>query len=143
MPSDAEKLRQRAQSLRRAWDILQTIRKVVEASSGEPIPEASRKSIDEEGMIVAKHLAKELVELHRRVNKCRHAAIAAWDFHMERSRDVNTMRWVGEARQTDVKTEKELHDIFWLPVTLKEEREALKPAPTAVPRSKGIAGPIP
>jgi len=58
----------REESLRKSWRILQVLREIVQASSGEPVPHGDSRDLNIEGQIVVSHLAQELRRLHEGLN---------------------------------------------------------------------------
>lgn len=85
-------MRQREDSLRMAWDILQRLRAVIEASRGEPLPRPKGKSLEEEGEILRNALASELMALHERFNLSAQTAVDIWEQHMGRGAKTMTLK---------------------------------------------------
>lgn len=123
MSTEAELLRQRTASLCRAWEMLQIIRKIIEASEDEPLPPAKKKSFTEEGMIIAERLARHLARLHDDRAFCQQTVDMVWKFKEGSDMRVSTHSDRAKVGRMIVKTDSEIFKLARLAQELAEEIE--------------------
>ena len=120
-----EQLRRREESLRTAWDILQHLRAVIEASRGEPLPRPSRKCLEEEGEILREGLARELFTLHERLNLSTDTASDLWEQHMGRAGKTLTLRHLQRIKEFSRIPNGRLRLLMWIAHGFKPTLERL------------------